>query len=376
MTEHAEQRAGHRAAPDPDALKLYSFQVFTKLDGAVTAGMIHLGDKLGLFRALAGADAPLTSDELAAATGLAERWVREWAYNQAAGGIIVAETPDDPADPAPVRFALTPEAVAVLASPDHPAFGMGMFHRLPQTMRTLEEMPESFVTGIGHDYDSHGPEGAVGIERSFEPWSNAFLVPVVLPMLDGVVERLERGATVVDVGCGAGSALLRMAEAFPASTFVGYDISRYALDRANAKLAEKGLANVAFQDPRDDPMPTDGSVDLVTTFDCIHDMTDPQGMVHALRAMLAEDGTWLLVDIKALDTFAQNVAKNPMASLMYGISVLSCMSSALSEPGGAGLGTLGLPPSRAEAMASAAGFTRFRKLDVDHAVNAFYELRP
>ena len=376
MTEHAEQRAGHRAAPDPDALKLYSFQVFTKLDGAVTAGMIHLGDKLGLFRALAGADAPLTSDELAAATGLAERWVREWAYNQAAGGIIVAETPDDPADPAPVRFALTPEAVAVLASPDHPAFGMGMFHRLPQTMRTLEEMPESFVTGIGHDYDSHGPEGAVGIERSFEPWSNAFLVPVVLPMLDGVVERLERGATVVDVGCGAGSALLRMAEAFPASTFVGYDISRYALDRANAKLAEKGLANVAFQDPRDDPMPTDGSVDLVTTFDCIHDMTDPQGMVHALRAMLAEDGTWLLVDIKALDTFAQNVTKNPMASLMYGISVLSCMSSALSEPGGAGLGTLGLPPSRAEAMARAAGFTRFRKLDVDHAVNAFYELRP
>ncbi len=376
MTEHAEQRAGHRAAPDPDALKLYSFQVFTKLDGAVTAGMIHLGDKLGLFRALAGADAPLTSDELAAATGLAERWVREWAYNQAAGGIIVAETPDDPADPAPVRFALTPEAVAVLASPDHPAFGMGMFHRLPQTMRTLEEMPESFVTGIGHDYDSHGPEGAVGIERSFEPWSNAFLVPVVLPMLDGVVERLERGATVVDVGCGAGSALLRMAEAFPASTFVGYDISRYALDRANAKLAEKGLANVAFQDPRDDPMPTDGSVDLVTTFDCIHDMTDPQGMVHALRAMLAEDGTWLLVDIKALDTFAQNVAKNPMASLMYGISVLSCMSSALSEPGGAGLGTLGLPPSRAEAMARAAGFTRFRKLDVDHAVNAFYEVRP
>jgi 2-polyprenyl-3-methyl-5-hydroxy-6-metoxy-1,4-benzoquinol methylase len=361
---------------DPDALKLYSFQVFTKLDGAVTAGMIHLGDRLGLFRALADAEEPLTSDELAGVTGLAERWVREWAFNQAAGGIIVAHTPDDPADPSPVRFSITPEAVAVLATPDHPAFGMGMFHRLPQTMRTLEHMPESFVTGIGHDYDSHGPEGAVGIERSFEPWSNAFLVPVVLPELDGVVDTLERGGTVVDVGCGAGSALLKMAEAFPASTFVGYDISRYALDRAHEKLAVTGLTNVEFHDPRDHPMPTDGSVDLVTTFDCIHDMTDPQGMMHALRAMLGDDGVWLLVDIKALDTFAQNAAKNPMASLMYGISVLSCMSSALSEPDGAGLGTLGLPASRAESMARDAGFTRFRKLDVDHAVNAFYEVRP
>ena len=105
-------------------------------------------------------------------------------------------------------------------------------------------------------------------------------------------------------------------------------------------------------------------------------MTDPQGMMAAIRAAVADDGTWLLVDIKALDTFAENVRKNPMASLMYGISVLSCMSSALSEPGGAGLGTLGLPAARAEAMAREAGFTRFRRLPVDHAVNAFYEIRP
>lgn len=362
-------------------MKRFSFQVFTKLDGALTAGMIHLGDKLGLFRVLADADAPMTSDELAAASGLAERWVREWAYNQAAGGIIVAHDPDTDHPSGStraeaVRFSLTPEAVAVLADPDHPAFGMGMFHRLPQTMRTLEDMPECFTTGVGRDYDSHGPEGAVGIERSFEPWSNACLVPVVLPELDGVVSRLDAGADVVDVGCGAGSAVLTMARAFPASSFVGYDISRYALDRAREKLAGSGLTNVEFHDPREHPMPTDGSVDLVTTFDCVHDMTDPQAMMHALRALLADDGTWLLVDIKALDTFAQNVEKNPMAALMYGISVLSCMSSALSEPGGAGLGTLGLPPSKAEAMARRAGFTRFRKLDVDHAVNAFYEVRP
>jgi 2-polyprenyl-3-methyl-5-hydroxy-6-metoxy-1,4-benzoquinol methylase len=378
MTEHDTSTSTDGAsgrAPDPDALKMYSFQVFTKLEGAVTAGMIHLGDKLGLFRALADADGPVTSEELAGLTGLAERWVREWAHNQAAARIIDAHTGDAPDDTA-VRFSLSPEAVAVLASPEHPAFGMGMFHRLPQTMRTLEEMPESFVTGLGHDYDSHGPEGAVGIERSFEPWSNAFLVPEVLPALDGVVDKLRAGGVVADVGCGAGSAVLKMAEAFPASRFHGYDISRYALGRAEQKRVEAGATNVHFHDPRQDPLPSNHTVDLVTTFDCIHDMTDPQGMMHAIRSAIAPDGVWLLVDIKARDTFAENVEKNPMASLMYGISVLSCMSSALSEPGGAGLGTLGLPASKAEEMALAAGFTRFRKLDIDHAVNAFYEIRP
>ncbi len=136
------------------------------------------------------------------------------------------------------------------------------------------------------------------------------------------------------------------------------------------------MTNVHFHDPRVEPLPGDHSVDLVTTFDCIHDMTHPQDVMAAIRQAVADDGTWLLVDIKALDTYAENVRKNPMAALMYGISVLSCMSSALSEPGGAGLGTLGLPESRARAMAEAAGFGRFERLRVDHAVNAFYEVRP
>jgi SAM-dependent methyltransferase len=355
-------------AIDPDKLKLYSFQLFSKLDGAVTAGMVHLGDQLGLYEAMKRAGSPLTTTELAARAGLHERWVREWAYNQAASNLI--EVDDEQ------RFSLSPEAEAVLASPDHPSFGMGMFHRLPQTMQSLVRVRDSFVTGLGHDFDSYGPEGAVGIERSFEPWYNAFLVPTVLPALDGVVDRLTLGARVVDVGCGAGGAVLLMAAAFPKSSFVGFDISRYALARAEEKRAEAGTSNATFGDPRDSPMPTDHSVGLVTTFDCIHDMTHPQQMMESIRAALADDGTWLLVDIKARDTFEENVRKNPMASLMYGISVLSCMSSALSEPDGAGLGTLGLPASKAREMADEAGFTRFRKLDVDHSVNAFYEVRP
>ena len=355
----------------PDRLRQYSFQVFTKLEGAFTAGMIHLGDRLGLYRAMADADGPVTSHDLAAATGLQERWVREWLNNQAAARLIEFDDGDG-ID----RFGMSGEARAVLASPHHPAFGMGMFHRLPQTMQALELMPESFRTGLGHDYDSHGPEGAVGIERSFEPWNHHNLLRKVLPSMDGVVECLETGATVADIGCGAGGAVLLMAEAFPNSTFVGYDISHHALDRANAKLADSGLPNARFADPGTSPLPSDGSLDLVTTFDCVHDMAHPTPVVGAIRSALADDGHWLLVDIRAGETLSENIAENPMASLLYGVSVLTCMSSALSEPGGEGLGTLGLPAAKAEKMATAAGFTRFRTLDVQHPMNAFYEVRP
>ena len=357
---------------DPDRLRAVQFTVFSKLDGAVTAGMIHLGDRLGLYRALASSDQPLTSTELAARSDLDERWVREWAYNQAAAKIVTVDAEDAGGE----RFSLAPESAAVLADPTHEAFGMGWFHDLPQALAALENLPESFRTGLGHNFDSRGREVAVGMERSFEPWNREHLVPTVIPALDGVATRLAAGGRVVDVGCGAGGAVLLLAEAFPACQVAGYDISEHALSRAAERLAESGLANATFHDARVTPLPDDHSVDLVTTFDCIHDMTDPQGMMAAIRAALRDDGTWLLVDIKALDTFAENAARNPMASLMYGISVISCMSSGLSEPGGAGLGTLGLPASRAEAMARSAGFTRFRQLPVEHAVNGFYEIRP
>jgi SAM-dependent methyltransferase len=351
---------------DPDKLKLYSFQLFTKLEGAVTSGMVHLGDQLGLYAAMKSA-APLTTGNWPNCR-LDERWVREWAYNQAAAKLIEVDEQE--------RFSLSAEAAAVLATPDHPAFGMGMFHRLPELMQSLVRVRDSFVTGLGHDYDSHGAEGAVGIERSFEPWSNAFLIPTVLPALDDVVDRLTTGASVVDIGCGAGSAVLLMAAAFPKSTFVGYDISHFALARAIEKQRAAGVTNATFCDPRDSPPPMDHSIDVVTTFDCLHDMTHPQQMMerdplgHRRGRHLAAGRHQGARHVRT------ERAKNPMASLMYGISVLSCMSSALSEPDGAGLGTLGLSATKAREMAEHAGFTRFRKLDVDHSVNAFYEVRP
>ena len=209
---------------DPMQVGLFSYRVFSKLEGAVTSAMVHLGDRLGLYRALADADSPLTSTELADRLGLDERWVREWAYNQGAAEIVQID--DDE------RLSLAPEAVAVLADEEHPAFGMGSFHHLPQTMAALELLPESFRTGLGLDYDAHGPDCAEGVARGFEPWMRANLLPTVLPALDGVEAKLRDGATVLDVGCGAGGVVLVLAAAFPASRITGYDISQHALARA------------------------------------------------------------------------------------------------------------------------------------------------
>jgi ubiquinone/menaquinone biosynthesis C-methylase UbiE len=357
---------------DPDALKMFSFSIFSKLEGAVTAGMIHLGDRLGLYEVMASSVDGDTSDSLASKAGLHERWVREWLHNQVAARIVTCA---DLSDHQPI-FHLSPEGVAVLASPNHPAYGMGMFHRLPQTMGALESMPEAFRTGVGHDYDSHGPEGAVGIERSFEPWNQNFLIPMVIPALDGMIEKLSSGVRVADIGCGSGGAALLMGSTFPNSIIDGFDISRFALERAEERKSESGAHNVSFFDPREHPIADDHSYDLICTFDCIHDMTQPTEMMKTIRKALKNGGTWLLVDIKAQETLELNVTRNPMASLLYGISVLSCMSSAMSETGGEGLGTLGLSASRAESMARQAGFTQFKKLDIEHSVNAFYEVRP
>ncbi len=357
---------------DPDALKMFSFGIFSKLEGAVTAGMIHLGDRLGLYEVMATSQHGDTSESLASKAGLHERWVREWLHNQVAARIVTCA---DLSAGQPV-FHLSPEGVAVLATPDHPAYGMGMFHRLPQTMGALNAMPEAFRTGVGHDYDSHGPEGAVGIERSFEPWNQNFLIPMVIPALEGIQQKLTNGARVADIGCGSGGAALLMGATFPKSVIDGFDISKFALERAQERKAESNVSNVSFFDPRDKQIADDNSYDLICTFDCIHDMTQPTEMMKTIRKALKDDGTWLLVDIKAHDSLELNVTKNPMASLLYGISVLSCMSSAMSEAGGEGLGTLGLSAVRAEAMARDAGFTQFKKLDVDHSVNAFYEVRP
>jgi 2-polyprenyl-3-methyl-5-hydroxy-6-metoxy-1,4-benzoquinol methylase len=352
---------------DPAKVKAGGERVFGYLKGMAVSAMIYLGDKLGLYRVMHGAG-PLTSEELAQRMNLHERWVREWIRGQAAAGLI-----DYIGDG---RFELSPEIAMFLADPDSPKLAVGIFSDLPQRMAVVEKLPQSFKTGLGLNYDARGPEGAAGIERVFGNWFRFLLVPQVLPKLDGVEKKLHDGAKAADIGCGAGMALVEMAKAFPHSQFHGYDISQHALARAQANSTAARVTNVTFHNAAVDRLPMDSSFDFITTFDCIHDMTHPVEMIQAIRKAIKPDGTWFIADIKSLPTFEENLEKNPMTALMYAFSVMGCMSSAMSEPNGAGLGTLGFNESVAREMTAAAGFTKFQRIEFDNPMNAYYELRP
>lgn len=346
----------------------FTRHVFGFLSGSVVSAMIYLGDGLGLYKAMQGAG-PLSAAELASRTGLHERWVLEWLRAQGAAGLVAYHGED--------RFELTDVQAAVLADEqDSLFFSAGGFGGLPQRMRIVERLPESFRTGVGLTFDEFGAEGNHAVARMFAPWFRHMLVPVILPALEGVTAKLEAGAKVADVGCGGGVALIAMAEAYPASEFHGYDISEHALALARRNLDASDASNVAFHDVRAEALPPGAGFDLVTMFDCVHDMTDPAGALRAAREAIASDGTLLIADINGRPTFEENVADIPMAAMMYGFSVLSCMSSALSEPGGAGLGTLGFHEQVARRMTEEAGFTRFTAHDLGNPLNNYYEVRP
>ncbi len=355
-----------RTSPTPDEVNLFAFNVWSYKQGEVVSLMIHLGDRLGLYRALDGAG-PVTAKELAAKTGLHERWLLEWLRGQAAAKLLRYHEPD--------RFELTPAGAAVLADEDASlAFAAGAFAE-PTSPEVAAKLADAFKTGIGLSYQQLGANAAHRTERMLGPWTRLALVPRILPALDGVVAKLEAGAVAADVGCGAGVALLAMAKAFPRASFHGFDPSSHAIGRARAKVAEAGLRNVELHVAGGEELPREPAFDFVITFDCIHDMTRPREVIAAIRRALRPDGTWLIKDIRSRPRFEENL-RNPMLAMFYGFSVSACMSSALSEPGGAGLGTLGFNPDVAKRMTVEAGFDRFKLHDFDDAANLYYEVRP
>ncbi len=354
-------------ADDQDRLAEFALRVWRYKQGEVVSLMIHLGDRLGLYRAMSGRGA-MTAASLAAATGLQERWLLEWLRGQAAAGLI------DSADGE--TFLLSSEGEAVLADSDASLlFAAGAFQGGVAAPDVVDRLAGAFRSGVGLSYDDLGPSGAHGVERMTEPWTRLALVPVILPALDGVIDRLAAGARVADVGCGSGVALATLAAAFPASRFEGFDPSGHAIDRARARLTASGHGNVEFRTAGAEDLPDDHRYDVILTLDCIHDMPRPAEAMAAIRKAIRPDGTWLIKDIRSASSWQDNL-RNPVLAMMYGISVSSCMSSALSEPGGAGLGTLGLHPDLAERMCREAGFSRFSIHDFDDPANLYYEVRP
>lgn len=273
-------------------------------------------------------------------------------------------------------FSLSPEAAAVLAEEGHPFFFASGFGAVAATYPSLPKMPKVFETGIGLTYDDHGAACACGVERMSSFVQKHELVPKILPQLEGMVERLEAGARVADVGCGAGTATVAMAEAFPNSTFVGYDTSQHALELAAANCEQSSATNVRVANPLREPLADGGAFDLVTTFDVVHDTPYPDRLIADIHDALKPDGAWLCADITSFPTFEQNLAEHPNAAMLYGFSVLVCMSSSLSTPDGAGLGTLGFHEQVAREMTAAAGFSRFATLEYGNAINSYYDIRP
>jgi 2-polyprenyl-3-methyl-5-hydroxy-6-metoxy-1,4-benzoquinol methylase len=332
--------------------------------GEVMSAIVHLGVRLGLFDALAAADGS-TSATLADATGLHERWVREWLFAIAAADL--AEHDDG-------HFNLTPEAKATLCEPDHPA-GVGGVFGPPITHEEIDRTAEAFETGVGMTWDQHGAHTCHFQAAMGAGGQKTWLVPVILDSIAGMSDRLAAGATVVDIGCGAGVAATVIAQAYPNSTVIGMDPSVHANEVANERAAEAGLSNLSFHQGMFDDLANIDGVDLLLTLDVIHDLPRPGDAVRAARSCLSDDGIWLVADIKTRGGLEDN-RKIPVLPMMYGMSILYCMSSAMSEPGGAGLGTLGLTEAVFGELTAAAGFASVetREFDID-PLNRYFEVR-
>ena len=351
-------------AVDESKLNEFLGQFVQDLGATVQAGLVVIGHRLGLYRAMAGAG-PLTPAELAERTGTAERYVREWLAAQASGGYVAY-------DPVSERFSLPEEQAFALADPDGLAYLPGAFQLALASLKAEPRIAEAFRTGAGVGWHEQDAEVFDGCEMFFAPGYRANLVESWIPALDGVEARLQAGAQVADVGCGHGASTIIMAKAYPRSTFVGFDYHQRSIDWARKAASDAGVSDrVRFEVAPADSFGGDG-YDLVATFDCFHDMGDPAGAATHIRRALADDGTWLLVEPAAGDHLKDNL--NPVGRLYYGFSVLLCVPNALSQQPKAVLGNQA-GEARTRELTAAGGFTRFRRA-AETPFNLVYEVRP
>ncbi|MGW7641471.1 class I SAM-dependent methyltransferase [Streptomyces decoyicus] len=326
MTTSAGVNPG--AAVDEDRVQRFLEKVITDTGAAVAGLCTSLGDRLGLYTAMAGAG-PLTSAQLAARTGLAERYVREWLAAQVAGEYIGYAPGTD-------TYLLPDEHAVVLADPDLPTYAAGFSTLLQAIYATEDTLMEAFRTGEGVGWEEHGPALFAGSAKFFRPGYAASLVPEWLTALDGVVEKLERGARVADVGCGYGYSTTLMAQAFPRSHFDGFDFHRPSVEAARGLVAEQGLDDrVSFEVATAQDFPGE-DFDLITFFDCLHDIGDPGGALHHAEQALADGGTCMVVEPNASADAQENA--NPIGRALTAASVAVCLPSALAQHGPQALG--------------------------------------
>jgi SAM-dependent methyltransferase len=324
-------------------------QALTDLAASYGGVLINTGHKLGLYRALAGAG-PLSSFELAARAGCEERYVREWLHSQVAAGYLAYHEESE-------TFELPPEHVPVLADEDSPVFLPPAFDIPASMWFDQERVLEAFRTGAGIPWGDHDERLHRGVATFYENAYRAVLVPEWLPALDGVVEKLQLGARVADVGCGHGHSTVLMAEAFPSSTFVGFDTHEESIVAARANAEAAGVASrVEFR--LVDAKSYDGEAfDLVCLFDALHDMGDPVGAARQALETLADDGTLMLVEPYAGDSLSENVG--PVARLYYSVSAAVCVPHSRSEDVGLGIGAQA-GPATLGAVLREAGFGSVR----------------
>lgn len=352
-----------RPALDMDKLNAFIGKFVGDLGAAVHTGMVVIGEKLGLYKALAAG--PMSSAELAAATRTDERYLREWLSSQAAGGYITY-------DAATEKFSLSEEQAFTLANEDSPAYLPGAFELALGSLGAVPRITESFRTGAGMGWHEHQDGVFHGCEKFFRPGYAANLVAAWIPALHDVQGKLEAGARVADVGCGKGASTLLMAKAFPKSQFFGFDYHNKSIEGARESAKRQGVADrVTFEVAKAKEFPGK-NYDFVAVFDCLHDMGDPVGAARHVRQSLNADGTWMIVEPFANDQLKDNL--NPVGRVYYSFSTLLCTPCSRSQEVGLCLGAQA-GEKRIREVVTSAGFTRFRRA-AETPFNLVYEARP
>jgi SAM-dependent methyltransferase len=352
-------------AINEEKLNQFLGSCITDFGATMHAGLVVIGESLGLYKAMAKAGKAMTSAELADATETNERYVREWLNAQAAGGYVSY-------DAANQSYFLSEEQAFALADESSPAYLPGAFLLAVSAVRAVPKLTERFRTGEGFGWHEHDEGLFRGTEMFFRPGYAANLVSSWIPALNGVEEKLKAGAKVADIGCGLGASTILMAQAYPNSTFVGFDYHDKSITMARQRAEEGGVADrVSFEVAKAKDFPGN-DYDFVTYFDCLHDMGDPVGAAAHVRESLASDGTWLIVEPFAHDDVKDNL--NPIGRAFYSASTLLCTPASLSQEVGLALGAQA-GEAKMQDVITKGGFSHFRRA-TETPFNLVYEAKP